>query len=54
MKLEQFTIKSQEALQQAQELAMQNGHSQIENIQCLGAFAQIATNTGYIPVAKCK
>lgn len=40
MKLEQFTIKSQEALQRAQEKAMQYGHSQIENVHILYALLE--------------
>jgi len=35
MNLDKYTIKSQEAIQKAQELAMQNGNSQIENSHIL-------------------
>ncbi len=44
MNLNQFTIKSQEALQKAQELAMQHGQQAIENIHLLKGILLVDEN----------
>jgi len=44
MNLEQFTIKSQEAIQKAQELAIMNNNSQIENIHLLKGVLEAEEN----------
>ena len=44
MKLEQYTIKSQEAIQKAQELAIMNNNSQIENIHILKGILEAEEN----------
>lgn len=48
MNLDQFTIKSQEAIQKAQELAIQNNNSQIENSHILKGILE--TEENLIPV----
>ncbi|NPD45509.1 MULTISPECIES: ATP-dependent chaperone ClpB [unclassified Lentimicrobium] len=48
MNLDQFTIKSQEAIQKAQELAIQNNNTQIENSHLLKGILE--TEENLIPV----
>ena len=44
MNLNQFTIKSQEAIQKAQEIASSNGNQAIENIHLLKAIIEVDEN----------
>ncbi|NCT16670.1 MAG: hypothetical protein GW771_00345, partial [Flavobacteriia bacterium] len=44
MNFNNFTIKSQEAVQQAQQLAQSMGHQQIENEHILKAIFQVDEN----------
>lgn len=44
MNLEQYTVKSQEAIQKAQELAIMNNNSQIENIHLLKGVLEAEEN----------
>ena len=44
MNFNNFTIKSQEALQQAQQLAQEYGHQQIENEHLFKAISEVDQN----------
>ena len=44
MNINNFTIKSQEAIQQAQQLAQAMGHQQIENEHIFKAIAEVEEN----------